>query len=360
MKSALSRFFCVIIVLIAPQKVFGWADLGHEIVGAVAEQTIQPSTEDFVRGILGVEPLAVAAVFPDHVRDDARFAHYESNPQKRDHDVHDFGGYHFCDIPTGFTYDTKPVKEIKDCYGVIQGAIRLLKDTSGKVSRAEKMIALRYLVHVMGDISQPLHVGNGFDKGGNTCQIAFQKDDHAPAVPVNLHTFWDDNMVAFLGTTYADPAAHVPAAKAMYQYMTALKVRRPEMLTADAKAKYSQGHLKMWIEEAGAIRESGLYPDPRGAMDKVAKGQEYKNRPYCNLPVGPVPANIQIPQIGVDYEKKFAPIVENQLLKAGLRLAATLDQIANDNSGPHRSTELMTTGEQESVLSKLQEGFSNH
>ena len=68
------------------------------------------------------------------------------------------------------------------------------------------MIALRYLAHVMGDITMPFHVGNGYDRGANGCQIAWQRSATATPSKTNLHSFWDDALVLYLGTTYADQA----------------------------------------------------------------------------------------------------------------------------------------------------------
>ena len=56
-------------------------------------------------------------------------------------------------------------------------SIEILKDINA--SREMKMIALRFLIHVVGDIHQPLHVGNGYDRGGNVCQVKYQKSPEA-------------------------------------------------------------------------------------------------------------------------------------------------------------------------------------
>jgi hypothetical protein len=349
--------------LLSGLPAFAWGDLGHSIVGGVAEQTIEPGTRDFIRGILGVEPLAVAAVFPDHVRDDARFGHKELDPTKRSQDNHDFGDYHFCEIPTGYTYDTKPNKDVKDCFGAIEGSIALLKDMSGNTSREEKQLAIRYLVHVMGDIAQPLHVGNGFDLGGNACDVMVQESPQRTPFHSNLHSYWDDTLVTYLGTTYADPTQKISGAKYLGQYLAAFQRVHPEMLTTAAKAQYSQGSVKDWLQDSQSLRENGLYPDAPGSMAGVVKGEEYKNRPYCTWfadqgasikgPGSQIDKS-KIPVLDLAYEQKFAPVVEAQLIKGGLRLAATLDSIAA--VAAPKSTP-MTDAQQEKILSDVQNAF---
>ena len=81
MKSLFIGLFLMTSLLTIPQKAFSWGDMGHEVVGEVAEQNLSADGRAFVRGILGVEPLAVAATWPDHVRDDKRFGHKDyQNP----------------------------------------------------------------------------------------------------------------------------------------------------------------------------------------------------------------------------------------------------------------------------------------
>ena len=134
-------------------RAYAWGDLGHEVVGDIAEQLIEPQTKSYVRGILGVEPFVAAATWPDHVRDDDRFGHTDYDPEKHDHDDHDFAPFHICEIPTGYTFENNPMQTAKNCYGAAVHSVEILKNASA--SREEKMIALRYLIHVMGDISVP-------------------------------------------------------------------------------------------------------------------------------------------------------------------------------------------------------------
>ena len=360
----------LLLTMSASVQAWGWADTGHAIVGYIAEDQIKPQTKDFVRGVLGVEPLSVAAIFPDHVKDDQRFAHKESDPNKRAADNHDFGSYHFCEIPTGYNYDNRPNKAVKDCFGAITKSIELLKDTSERFSREEKMLALRYLVHVMGDVHMPLHVGNGFDLGGNACQIHWKEASNT----VNLHAFWDDQMVQVLGQTYADPKATPARRAAIYapDFVANMKRSHPEMFNEKAKQQAYQGELKTWLMETQALREGGLYPDDPEKMKSVAKGEEHKFRPYCawytdqdrnvlgegSPQPGKIPSDAMPILTEEQYGRPNAKIVETQLMKAGLRLAATLDEIADAAIASGKSPAL--GGEmEEKILKSVQDMFRN-
>lgn len=353
-----------------PQSAFSWGDMGHQIVGEVADQTVNPSTREFLRSVLGIEPLSVSAIWPDHVRDSSDFGHKDPDPAKRDEDSHDFGNFHFCEIATGYDYKTNPVRAAKDCHGAVVNAVELLKDTTGKYKREEKMLALRYMIHVMGDIHQPLHVGNGHDLGGNACQVAWKKTANGTATPMNLHSFWDDVLVQYLGESYADSAATPkrPAARYLGQYMENLKRRYPTWFTNQSKMDNSKGDVDQWLLESQALRENGLYPDDPSQMAGVPKGEEYKNRPYCDWFVdqnkgvkGPGSSidKSKIPVLDKTYADRFAPLIETQMIKGGLRLAATLDQIADEVSKTRKNSTPIDDAAKDAILKSVQDALRN-
>lgn len=350
-----ARFLvCLMLVSQTPLFAMAWGDLGHSIVGEVAEQNLTPRAKDFIRGVLGVEPLATAAVWPDHVRDDARFGHKETDPSKVADDVHDFANFHFCTVPVGTTYSTKPKKDAKDCYGVITKAIQLLKAPLTEVSREEKMIALRYLVHVMGDIHQPLHIGNGTDRGGNGCTVAWL----TPNRTTNMHSLWDETIVQYLGTTYADATMTPPRRAAIYMgdFLTNLKRVRPEMFTAEAKAQAAKGTVEDWVNEGAVLREQGMYP-----KNQAAYCAAYADENTGVLqPGSPIPGKIppeNIPLLDEEhYAKPQSKFVETQLLKGGLRLAATLDDIAATAKAPQAAIDETL---QEKIISFINRAFRN-
>jgi hypothetical protein len=346
-------------------RAYGWGDLGHEVVGAIAEGALKPATHNFVRGILGVEPLAVAATWPDHARGDSRFGQKATSPDSEDNNPHNFANYHFCEIPNGFSYTSKPMREKKDCYGAITGATQLLIDKSHQYTRAEKMIALRYLVHIIGDVHQPLHVGNGHDLGANLCQILPYETATLPGIA--LHAFWDVNMVVALGRSFETSKGPKKSDIYYNDLLPRLRKDHPEMFAADAKQKFGTGTPLDWLNESKALRESGLYPDRVGAMNNVPKGEEYMHRPYCKWITSPSNTKAvlgtidssQIPVMSKDYVSRWVPVVETQLLKAGLRLAVALDAIADQATDALADPIRMDDGTEETVLETVQKSFEN-
>lgn len=359
-----SRIFSLFFALIvSPVLAFGWADMGHKMVGAIAEETMSKDAKDLVRGILGIEPLAVSSIWPDHVRDDSRFG-TRTDPAIPESAIHDFSPFHFCEIPVGFNYTNKPKKVEKDCFSVMKQSIEILKDINA--SREMKMIALRFLIHVVGDIHQPLHVGNGYDRGGNACQVKFQKSPEATEQKLNFHSFWDETIVDYVRESFADADRKIKAPKYFGDFFKAMKTKHSELLTEEAKMKYAAGELTDWLSESQALRDT-IYPDPSGSMDQIPKGEEYKNRPYCLWYVnqdfdkkaapGSVIVESKIPLLTSDYMNRFAPTVELQLFKGGLRLASMLDKVALEMK--KKKVNRVDDKKQEEILKGIQDKLKN-
>jgi len=345
--------------------VFAWGEMGHKIVGIVAEETMSKEAKDMVRGIIGIEPLYVSAIWPDLVRDDARFG-TRTNPADPGSAVHDFAPFHFCEVPVGFDYKSKPNKIEKDCHSAMKYTLDLIKDP--KNLRETKMIALRYLIHVVGDVHHPLHVGNAYDRGGNACQIFWNKSGSPKEVStkMNLHFFWDETMVDYVREGYAKENQG-KAPRYAGEFFRAIKKKNPDLFMEKAKEQYGSGSLVDWIMESQSARE-GIYPDKAEDMKDVKKGEEYKNRPYClwylnqDTDKNPAPGSqiieAKIPTLTSVYADQNAAYTEMQLIKAGLRLAYLLDQAALEmKSQP--DTPKLDDQMQESILKKIQDTLKN-
>ena len=332
----------------------------------MAEQNIKPETQDYLRGLLGIEPLVVTAIWADHVRDDSRFSIPSRVAADKAHSDHDFASYHFCEIPAGTTYQKRTNPAPKDCYGAVSGALFILKSQDHKkFSKAEQLLALKFLIHVLGDIHQPLHTGNGFDIGGNVCYVQIQKDAGGSSYKESLHSYWDNKIVQFLGDSYSSILSTKKGADYAPDYITAMKTKHPEMFTEAAKKQYGSGHIVDWLNESAGVRESqGFYPDDAKFMSQFPANEAYKHRSYClwfsdqfNDVVAPGSKvdYSQLPVLGSAYFQQFGPVAELQLLKAGLRLAYLLDEVALAASRASPPAEVLTSADQEKQLSQVQQ-----
>src|SRR5690606_28115726 len=83
----------------------------------------------------------------------------------------------------------------------INEQVAVLKDP--KASQDKKVFAIKFIVHLVGDLHQPLHVGNGFDQGGNTCKVTFHGE------VMNLHVLWDEALIAKTRLSYTELAKFI-------------------------------------------------------------------------------------------------------------------------------------------------------
>ena len=180
--------------LATPQS-WAWGKEGHRLTALVAEAYLTPDTKAQIAELLGKESLADVAPWADEYRT----SHPETAP------------WHYADIPkSADAYDrsrdcpvsaTDPKSPWRDC---APDRILYFEGRLGDVSLspAERAIALKFLVHLIGDIHQPFHA-MGDDRGGNNIKVDFLGSSACGAYNCNLHGVWDDSMIEERGLSEA-------------------------------------------------------------------------------------------------------------------------------------------------------------
>jgi nuclease S1 len=234
-----------------------WWDLGHRVVARLAESRLTPHTREAVRDILDGQGLADASVWADNIR------------QYR----HDADRLHYVNIPLAdAVYDPA-----RDCphgqciVAAIEHDRRVLADAGA--SPEERAEALRFLIHFMGDLHQPLHVADDGDRGGNSRAVIFLGH------PTDLHKVWDGELIDSSGLSQADYVAYL----------------RQRMQSLDLKA-LERGTVVDWAMEGHRIAAEHAYR-------LLADGR-----------------------IGRDYLEANRPIVDHALIAGGVRLAKVLNE----------------------------------
>ena len=142
------------ILTITPAQ--AWGAKGHRIIGEIAQKHLRQNVSKKVLKILKDESLAMASTWMDFIKSDDSFDHMYP--------------WHYCTIPdTSFSFQENLTPKEGDVVQTIQRLIQELK--SKKFKDGDERMAVRMLVHLIGDIHQPLHVGNGKDRGANSVQI---------------------------------------------------------------------------------------------------------------------------------------------------------------------------------------------
>jgi hypothetical protein len=245
-----------------------WGFEGHRIIAEIAEQYLKPATAEQVRELLAIEnttTLADVANWADQIR-----------PQ-RPETAH----WHFVNIPihpqagTPAAYDPERDCPTGDCVvAKIEEFKSVLRDRN--VPARERLEALKFLVHFVGDIHQPLHCSDNNDRGGNAISVEFD------GTTTNLHAVWDSGIL-------------VPAVKGDER---AYALRLARSITPRRAARWRRGSTVDWANESY----------------RIAAVVIYKRLPHT---AGILPAS---------YEASARAIVNEQLEKAGIRLAMVLNR----------------------------------
>jgi hypothetical protein len=240
-----------------------WGYTGHRTIGLIAESHLTARAKIAVSDLLGDTTIADACTWADDAR---RLPAFKET-----------GDWHFINLPLGLTFaqfkqyvDTTAQENV---YNALLAAEKKLTDPT--TSKQDQRNALKFVLHFVGDLHQPMHVSRAEDKGGNTIQLNYDGKG------TNLHSVWDTKVLERQGLTFnqlADKYNHISA--------------------SDIK-KWQREPIIQWIWESYQL-SSVLY----------AEVDQMKSR-----------------AISDEYTEKHLPTIELRLKQAGVRLAGILNKI---------------------------------
>src|SRR5712691_9484788 len=282
-----SRILCGLLALSLARGALAWGPEAHRMVGDIASRHLDPKASARVRDLLkddrladgqlsGRRTLGEVASWADEIR--------EYDPKKPGHRLH------FDDIPICGTPDYSRYCRNGQCASAqLDRQLRILGNGSARPEQRNR--ALKWVVHLVGDIHQPLHAANRRDQGGNAVQVSFfGQRDNPPYGTLNLHALWDVHMVQRLVSEKGGESAIVSAP-----------------VGAAEKAGWEKGSVADWIGESHEIAGNLVYP----ALPVASS---------CSRRIPGVVA------IDGAYYSKAAPVIEAQIRKAGVRLARILNE----------------------------------
>ncbi len=159
-----------------------WGQTGHRTVGEIASEHITRKTRKKIEKLLNGQSLAFISTYADEIKSDKNFRKYSP--------------WHYVNFPFDCEYHNSKKNPKGDIIVGINKSIKILKDKNS--SKRDKIFYLKMLVHLIGDLHQPLHAGRSEDKGGNTIQVRwFDKG-------TNLHRVWDTDMIEQWKMTYTE------------------------------------------------------------------------------------------------------------------------------------------------------------
>ena len=155
---------------------WAWGQTGHRVTGKIAENYLSQRAQEEIQKLYPDASLAEISTFADEERSNASaFWRFTAGP------------WHYVTVPEGKTYPDVGAPEKGDALTALAQFAKTLKDPKAKLE--DKQLALHFSVHIIGDLHQPLHAGNGTDKGGNDEKVEFFWEES------NLHRVWDSGMI---------------------------------------------------------------------------------------------------------------------------------------------------------------------
>ena len=241
-----------------------WGPEGHRLVARLAEARLTPAARARVAAILGPEVTLVSVA---NWADEVRKTRKETEP------------WHYINVPVSRPHlDLRRDCPDGDCIlGTIREFQRVLLDpAAGPEQRRD---ALMFVVHFIGDLHQPLHCADNGDAGGNKVRVVFLGRH------MNLHRVWDSGLLDRM---------------APEQDLFATLSRET---TPERARQWSGGTVEDWADESFQAARRTAYGRLRGTP------------------------RLEPVRLGEAYERIAAPVVQVQLEKAGVRLAAVLNQL---------------------------------
>jgi hypothetical protein len=247
------------IVALISSLSFGWGREGHRIIAKVAEDHLNETTKVMIQSLIGNNHLYSISNWADDIRREHR----------------DTGPWHYVNIPLGSTYDaSRDCPPPKGC--VVHKIGEFLKVlTDKKASREQRAEALKFIVHFVGDIHQPLHAAKEAE-GGNDIHVRFLSSDRCGPYDCNLHGVWDTSMILHAGLRPNDYAE-----------------RLEQLVKSDSLAGQDGGTPEQWVNESGRLAQAAWVQNGANLDDQ--------------------------------YYRKEITVVDRQMALAGLRLAKLLN-----------------------------------
>lgn len=254
---------CLAIVLVAylPVNALAWGPTGHRVVGQIADYYLTAKAHKAVKQILGNETIAMASNWPDFIKSDTAYNYLNS--------------WHYVNIPADLdqqgVFNFLDADKEANCFNKIPEMVAILKDK--QKTAEQKRMAMRILIHIVGDLHQPMHTARKDDLGGNKVAVTWFGQRS------NLHRVWDEGLVEYQQLSYTE-------------YASAINHPTKEQFT-----KWSHDSLKQAV---------------------------YESYQACNKIYAATHAD---DKLSYRYNFDFIDTVNESLLKGGVRLAKILNDL---------------------------------
>lgn len=242
-------------------QTFGWGATGHRVVGEIASSYLTRKAKKNIREILGNESVAISSNWADFAKSDSTLKYLDNW-----HYINIKAGLNMTEFKNYLQNDTGT-----DAYTKLNFLIAELKNKQNTLQ--QKQFYLRLLIHIAGDIHQPMHVSRAEDLGGNRIRLSWFNEQ------TNLHALWDDKLIAFQNLSYTEYATNI------------------NHTNKQQRREWQQQPMSEWFFESYQL------------ADKLYAGAKPEQK------------------LGYRYNFDNVEMLNQQLLKGGVRLAGLLNEI---------------------------------
>lgn len=268
----MKQILIAVLAAVMPLLGYGWGQKGHDVTASIAEAHLTAEATAMVDSLLDGRSLVYWANWLDNASYTPELRYTKT--------------WHYKNVNEGVRYEEMSPNPAGDAVTAIKSRMEILTDSTKSLD--EKVLALKILAHVVGDLHQPLHLGHATDLGGNRVKVKFFDRD------TNLHSVWDTSL---------PEAVHKWSYTEWREQLDRLSPEQIDAIifpgiTDSAEKVYTPKLIDTWAKET---------------VEAAAKV-------YKAMPAGT--------KISYDQIARSAPIIEEQLLKGGLRLAFLLNTVA--------------------------------
>ena len=234
-----------------------WGKTGHRVIGKTADNYLKASTKRQLKKLLKRHSLAFVSTYADEIKSDKRYD--------------EFYTWHYINMPFSETYESSEKNPKGDLVSGINYCQNIIKNKNS--SDDDKAFYLKLLIHLIGDLHQPMHVGLKEDRGGNDFKVKWHYQD------TNLHKVWDTQLIESYNMSYTELTENA-------DYLTKKQVK-----------SIQEGSVVDWVNE--------VHETTKQIYSSVKKDENLRN----------------------NYSYHNLGTVRSQLQKGGIRLAKILNNL---------------------------------
>ena len=257
-----------IFMLLESVSMFAWGPVGHDVVAAIAEQNLTKKTKKEISKLLDGRSIVYYSTWMDNI---------QNSPYWND-GYNKTKTWHYANVDKGFTYQTMTKNENGDVVTALQTLTDALMNQSAELTDSMKVDYLKMIVHMVGDLHCPMHAGRLSDRGGNKTKVKWFGQN------TNIHSVWDSKLIeSSRKWTYTEWAEQLDR--------TDKKFKKSVMC----------GTYEEWF--TSTVEKAAIVYDYVESLDQ------------------------EVPNLSYQFIYDFSPMVEQQLMLGGYRLAYVLNMI---------------------------------